>query len=123
MKNLVKVLVAAFFLGLPCGLSAQITKEKQKERKEILKLSNRELNQKVSKVAHKEAKRLKKEGWMTTPGSLPLDIQLDKSYQMQYEYDGDMYPKYIMGEAMSTGGNYDTAKMQALELAKQNLAG
>ena len=28
-----------------------------------------------------------------------------------------------MGEAMSIGGNYDEAKMQALELAKQNLAG
>ena len=28
-----------------------------------------------------------------------------------------------MGEAMSIGENYDAAKMQALELAKQNLAG
>jgi len=28
-----------------------------------------------------------------------------------------------MGEAMSTGNNYDASKMQALELAKQNLAG
>ena len=28
-----------------------------------------------------------------------------------------------MGEAMSIGQNYDAAKMQALELAKQNLAG
>ena len=42
---------------------------------------------------------------------------------MQIEYDGDMYPKYLMGEAMSIGENYDAAKMQALELAKQNLAG
>lgn len=49
--------------------------------------------------------------------------QLDKSYLMQYEYDEEMYPKYMMGEAISIGGNYDAAKMQALELAKQNLAG
>ena len=42
---------------------------------------------------------------------------------MQYEYDEEMFPKYIMGEAMSIGSNYDAAKMQALELAKQNLAG
>lgn len=42
---------------------------------------------------------------------------------MQMEYDDDMYPKYLMGEAMSIGENYDAAKMQALELAKQNLAG
>ena len=42
---------------------------------------------------------------------------------MQYQYDADGFPQYIMAEAMSTGGNYDAAKMQALELAKQNLAG
>lgn len=42
---------------------------------------------------------------------------------MQYEYDENMFPKFIMGEAMSIGENYDAAKMQALELAKQNLAG
>lgn len=123
MKNLIKVLVAALLLGLPCELSAQITKEQQKERKTIMKSSKSELNAKASKAARKEAKRLKKEGWTTTPGTLPLEKQLDNSYQMQYEYDSDMYPKYIMGEAMSVGGNYDAAKMQALELAKQNLAG
>ncbi len=123
MKNLTKVLLAVFLLGMPCGLSAQITKEQQKERKAIMKASKSELNDKASKAARKEAKRLKKEGWTTAPGALPLDKQLDKSYLMQYEYDSDMYPKYIMGEAMSVGGNYDAAKMQALELAKQNLAG
>ena len=57
------------------------------------------------------------------PGALPIEKQIDNSYLMQYEYDENMYPRYIMGEAMSIGGNYDAAKMQALELAKQNLAG
>ena len=64
-----------------------------------------------------------KEGWTTAPGALPMEKQLDKSYTMQMEYDNDMCPKYLMGEAMSIGENYDAAKMQALELAKQNLAG
>lgn len=41
---------------------------------------------------------------------------------MQMEYDDDMFPKYIMAEGMSIGENYDAAKMQSLELAKQNLA-
>ena len=103
--------------------SAQLTKEQQKERKEILKVSKSQLNSKATKAARKEAKRLKKEGWQTTPGTLAIDKQIDKSFLMQYEYGEDMYPKYIMGEAMSIGGNYDAAKMQATELAKQNLAG
>lgn len=102
---------------------AQSAKELAKERKELVKVSKSELNQKASKTARKEAKRLKKEGWTVVPGALPLEKQLDKAYLMQYEYDTDMYPKYVMAEAMSIGGNYDAAKMQALELAKQNLAG
>ena len=32
-------------------------------------------------------------------------------------------PKYILGDAMSPGETYDAAKMQAIELAKTNLAG
>ncbi len=94
-----------------------------KERQELAKASKKELNDKASKAARKEAKRLSKEGWKTAPGALPIEKQLDRSYMMQMEYDQDAFPKYIMAEAMSTGGNYDAAKMQSLELAKQNLAG
>ena len=121
MKKIVWLLVALLAIG---NMSyAQSAKELAKERKELMKASKNELNNKATKAARKEAKRLKKEGWTTAPGALPLEKQLDKSYLMQYEYDEEMFPKYIMGEAMSVGSNYDAAKMQALELAKQNLAG
>lgn len=119
-----KVLLFILALALFESVSfAQSAKELAKERSVLAKSSKAELNQKASKLARKEGKRMKKEGWTTTPGALPLDKQLDKSYMMQYEYDENMFPKYIMGEAMSIGENYDAAKMQALELAKQNLAG
>ena len=94
-----------------------------KERNELRKMSKGELNEKATKAARKEAKKLAKEGWASAPGALPIEKQLDKSYLMQMEYDDNMYPKYLMGEAMSVGETYDGAKMQALELAKQNLAG
>lgn len=119
-----KLFVCAFaFLCLITSMTAQTTKDIRKERQELHKASKSELNKKASKDARKEAKKLTKEGWVTVPGALPLEKQLDKSYMMQMEYDEDMYPKYLMGEAMSIGENYDAAKMQALELAKQNLAG
>ena len=86
-------------------------------------LTKEDVDKKASKAARKEAKSLTKEGWDVTPGTLPLEKQLDKSYQMQYQTDDNGYPKFYMGEAMSTGENYDAAKMQAIELAKQNLAG
>ncbi len=101
---------------------AQTSKEIIKERRIISKESRAELNDRATKSARKEAKSLVKEGWKVAPGALPLDKQLDKAYLMQMEYDESMYPKYIMGDAMSVGENYDAAKMQAYELAKLNLA-
>lgn len=122
MKKLF-VYILATLLVLPLASNAQDAKDLQKERKEIRKASMEELNEKVSKDAKKEAKRLKKEGWITTPGTLPLEKQLNTSYLMQMERDNSMYPMYIMAEAMSVGENYDAAKMQASELAKLQLAG
>jgi hypothetical protein len=78
---------------------------------------------KLEKAAKKEAKKLSKEGWIVSPGSLTLEAQLAKSYKMLSEVDENYYPRFYMAEAMSIGENYDAAKMQALELAKQNLAG
>lgn len=124
IKDMKKLLFCIVLSIVASGVGfAQSAKELAKERKELVKASKSELDKKASKAARKEAKKLKKAGWQTVPGALPLEKQLDKSYLMQYEYEADMYPKYIMGEAMSIGENYDAAKMQALELAKQNLAG
>lgn len=119
-------MLAFVFMSLifTTGVSyAQSTKVQHKAHQEITKASRKELNEKASKAARKEAKKLTKEGWKITPGALPLDKQLDKSYMMQYQLDPEGYPLYFMADAMSVGGNYDAAKMQALELAKQNLAG
>ena len=121
MKKIFAIMMAALMV---CSVSyAQTYKETIKERKAIARLSESELNKKASKAARKEAKRLAKEGWVVAPGQLPLEKQLDKSYNMYYEYEEYGLPKYILGEAMSPGATYDAAKMQALELAKTNLAG
>lgn len=123
MKKTILGILTLFLISTTGVSYAQITKEQRKERQELAKATKKELNQKANKAARKEAKSLKKEGWKVAPGALPLDKQLDKSYMMQYQYDSDGFPQFIMAEAMSVGGNYDAAKMQALELAKQNLAG
>lgn len=119
----VKFLLFVALASFAMGSSAQISKQVIKERQEIRKLSKQEFDERASKDARKEAKRLKKLGWQVAPGALPLEKQLDKSYLMQQEFDEDLFPKYLWGEAMSIGENYDAAKMQAIELAKQNLAG
>ena len=121
MKSLLSLFViASVFSCTLIGLSAYASNSSTQQTK---KESKKELNAKATKAARSETKKLKKAGWLVTPGTLPIEKQLDKSYLMQYEFDENGFAKYIMGEAMSIGENYDAAKMQALELAKQNLAG
>ena len=79
-------------------------------------------NSKASKDARKEAKELKKQGWQTTPGALPLEKQLDRSYQYQYATDDDMNDVWVSGNGQSVGEVYDAAKMQATEVARLDLA-
>lgn len=123
MKSIIYFIASSMLLFGNSTVYADSIKDQQKARKELVKQSKKDLEQKATKAARKEAKNLKKQGWQVAPGALPIEKQLDKSYLMQYEYDSDGFPRYIMAEGMSTGGNYDAAKMQALELAKQNLAG
>lgn len=121
MKRFLSLLMAAMMVFSVSY--AQSTRETIKERKQISKLATSELNKKASKYAKKEAKSLKKQGWKVAPGQLPLEKQLDKSYAMYYEYEENGLPKYIVGDATTPGQVYDAAKMQAIEIAKTNLAG
>ena len=122
MKKVVLFLAVALLAGCSPKGGDSASSQINKERAEITKYSRSQLNEKATKSARQEAKRLLKEGWQVAPGDLPLDRQLDRSYLMQYEYGEDMYPKYIMAEAKSIGENYDAAKRQALALATENLA-
>ena len=118
------VLLCSMLLGnVVNAQSKEDLKKIRKEREAIAKMTNDELDSKVSKAARNEAERLEKEGWKAAPGALPIERQLDRSYNMQYEYDEDLMPKYLMGQAMSVGSAYDAAKNQAMVLAKEELAG
>ena len=121
-----KLMMVAMALIVACSASFAEKSELQqlnKQRKELRKLDKKQLNERSSKAARKEAKKLKKAGWIVSPGTLPLEKQLDRSYLMEMEFDENLYPKYIMGEAKSVGENYDAAKTSALSLAITNLAG
>ena len=123
MKKLMMVAMCLIMVASVSFAETSTQKEIRKERQEIRKLAKKELNARVGKTVKKEAKRLSKEGWQVKPGALPLEKQLERVYLMQYEYDENLFPKYLMGEASSVGGNYDAAKTAAISLAITNLAG
>ena len=77
----------------------------------------------ISKIAKKEAKALKRKGWVAHPAKPTIEEQLLNFYEMQYEYDEHGHPRYIYGIAQSTGLNYDSARWQAITLAKIDLSG
>lgn len=119
-----KIIMFAMAMLVACSsMFAQDAKEIRKERQEIKKMVKAELSARVDKTTKKEAKRLKKEGWVVNPGALPLEKQLERSYLMEFEYDENLFPKYIMANAQSIGENYDAAKTAATSLAITNLAG
>lgn len=119
-----KIIMFAMAMIVACSsVFAQDAKQIRKERQEIKKMAKQELSSRVDKVVRKEAKRLKKEGWVVNPGALPLEKQLERSYLMEFEFDENLFPKYIMANAQSIGENYDAAKTAATSLGITNLAG
>lgn len=123
MKKLMMVAMALIVACSATFAEQSEQKEIRKERQQIAKLAKKELNEKVTKATKKEAKRLKKEGWVVSPGALPIEKQLERSYLMEFEYDENLFPKYVMANAQSIGENYDAAKTAATSLAITNLAG
>jgi hypothetical protein len=120
-----KLMMVAMALIVACSASFAEKSELQelnKQRKELRKLDKKQLNERSSKAARKEAKKLKKAGWIVSPGTLPLEKQLDRSYQYQYATDDDMNDVWASGNGQSVGEVYDAAKMQATELARLDLA-
>ena len=114
-----KTKLFTIFMAASMALSgAGITANAQK----VSQAAKEMATEKVSSDATKEAKVLKKEGWKVAPGALPLERQLERAYGLQYEFNEEGQPKYIFGEGMSTAESYDVAKMQATEMAKQNIA-
>ncbi len=81
------------------------------------------LNQKqITKLAKKEAKRLKKEGWIVTPGAMPLEVQLEGVYLKENDKDEVGRSNYIIGSSQPIAQMYDAALRQANTLARVNIA-
>ena len=78
-----------------------------------------EVNEKeVKKLAKKEAKILKKEGWQVAPGALPLQSQLEESYRKQLDKNEVGLPKFFVGSSQPISEFYDAAKIQAQSQAR-----
>jgi len=103
MKTM-RFIVAMLLLGMTISVAAQGEKQWMKDAK-------------------KEEKRLKKEGWQITPGSIPMLQQIYNSYKLRNEMGMDLAPKYVFGNAQSLGQFIDAAKVAADGVSKADLVG
>ncbi|HDO27583.1 MAG TPA: hypothetical protein ENH02_05645 [Bacteroidetes bacterium] len=111
MKKLTYFLIFALTVLVTGITFAQSEKEIKKD-----------IKQKALKEARKEAKKLKKEGFTVAPGQLPMDKQIENTWIKRYEMTDDGNPLYFVADARAVGETHSTAKMQAYEVAKINIA-
>lgn len=97
-------------------------KQEIKDRAEILKLNVKGVNNELMKRAKKEAKRLTKEGWQVSAGSLPLEDQLYRVYEKEFTMSDSSFPKYIIGRSQATGSSLQGAKTQTSALSRIEIA-
>ncbi|MCS7188784.1 MAG: hypothetical protein RMJ66_02545 [Bacteroidia bacterium] len=103
-------------LGIVGLLSLAIAQVTDKEAK-------KEIQRKAIKEARKEAKRFKKAGYDVTPGSLPMEKQLEYTWIRLYQRDEKGQAVYLSADGNAVAGTRTAAELQALEAAKLNLAG
>lgn len=92
-----------------------------KERKELAKLTEKQFKGQMLKEGKKQAKQLKREGWKSAPGTLPVENQLSEYYIKLNELDG-RFPKYVIGRGSAKAATYGMARKQALARARVDIA-
>ena len=107
-----------FLLSLVFVASTILTQAQQSERE-----LKKEIKEKALKEARKEAKRMKKDGWGVSQGSLPLEKILENAWMKQYMEDEKGNPMYITADGNGVAQTKSVSEMQAIELAKLQLAG
>lgn len=125
VRIIISAIVTASMLLASTGVLAQdiATRKEYRKIERHERFLNRQVKDKAIRSARKEARKLAKQGYKAPVGKLPIDKQLEKAWQCQYEMDSNGYPFYFIATARTTGSNYSAAQMQAVNLAKLDLAG
>lgn len=129
MKNFIAAVSVLFVGSIFCmqPVAAQtddyIKEQKEiiKNRREMAKLTRKQVSENVWKQSKKQAKQWKKEGWKAAPGSASLEQQMNDVLTCQYELEGE-FPRYIIGRSSAVAGTYALARKQAISRARLDIA-
>ena len=113
-------MVAVASMTVESAFAQDYTKQEKKDLARTIKQQHNDLYKKSPKMARKEAKEWEKDGWMTM--SLPLEKQLERTWEREWLTDEEGYPKYVAVTTMARGTNFSAAQMQAENVAKIRIA-
>ena len=121
------IFMVAAVLMTSTVVNAQSAAELAKQQLELNKINRKLLDQKPTKDAKKQAKKLQKEGWLVPAGEQSIEQQLTKAQLMGEELmadeNGASTKRYIMQSAMQTSGSYNAGYAAARAAAQTELAG
>lgn len=125
MKKLMTII--AMIMAVVTTTNAQSAVELAKKQMELNKLNAKILkDEKPNAQAKKEARRLKKEGWMVQAGAKAMENQFMEAQNMETTLmsDGtdDMVKRYILQSGTAVGGTYTAAYNQSLMGAQQSIS-
>lgn len=124
MKKMISMLVIALMANTTTF--AQSAAELAKQQAELRAIHMKTLNAKLTKSAKKQAKELKKEGWVVLAGEPTIEQQITRSQLYGEEYISDeannATKRFIMQTTMQTGGTYNAAYAAARANAQVELA-
>ena len=128
MKKIFSFVFAAFMATTLSFAQNDIEQslELAKKKTQLDDFNKKSLNEKATKDARKEAKKLTKEGWTVPVGELSVEKQIMRGHLMREELmtndKGLTVNKYFFGHGLNIGGSYNAAYATARNAAILDIA-
>lgn len=123
MKKIMTLLFVTMVATTTFGQSAA---ELAKQQKELNEINAKMLNAKPTKDAKKQAKELKKAGWLVPAGDKSIERQITESLlrgeELMADEAGNPSKRFIQHTASQVGGTYNAAYAAARNAAMVELA-
>lgn len=124
MKKLVSILALAIMVAF--GATAQTSAQLISQQNDLNKVLQQSLNAKPTKEAKRQAKELRREGWIVNAGCRSIENQIMDSHRLSAELMVDEYNntthRFIQHTAMSTAETYNAAFSAARANAQGEIA-
>lgn len=124
MKKMLVMVAVAMMCSVT--MSAQSPVELAKQQMELNKLNTKLLNLKPTKDAKKQAKQLKKEGWLAPAGEKSIEKQITESQllgeELMMDEAGSPTKRYLLHTSTQVSGTYSAGMAAANLAAKTEIA-